>query len=137
VSRLMTANPRFLSQCAIRMLVRRESSDIARIWYGSRLGVLLLRSFKWLRMVLRNKLYLFLILCGISHSLGSHSEGTCILGINSCSSSILRPEKYILVYKSLRKRLKVRMGFRFIIEGTGQNSRPSPMTDGRHLWMLV
>ena len=74
---------------------------------------------------------------GISHSLGSHSEAKCILGMNSSLFSSGRPEKYTLVRKSFLKRAYVVVGLRLRKVGVGQNWRPSPMTVRRHFGSRV
>ena len=76
VSLLMTVGPMFFLQCMIRISSQEDSCDNARIWYGSKFGVLLFRILRWLRIFFQNNVYLFLISLGIFHSLGSYSEGT-------------------------------------------------------------
>ena len=71
----MMAGPRFLSQLTTSTSVRSLRLVIALDWYGRRLGVLGLRRFKEQRMVRRNEESLLRISSGMSHSLGSQSDG--------------------------------------------------------------
>ena len=64
---------------------------------------------------------------GISQGLGSHSEPTCIFGLNGSSARWDLPEKKTLVRKSFWNRAKEVVGFLFGERGVGINLSPRPM----------
>ena len=127
----------FLSQLPTRISYLLAIDEMARVWYGSRLGTLGLWCFREWRTVRRKVSNLDMMSFGMSQSLCCQMEGKCILGINSSLLTCGRPEKYTLVYRSLRNRLKVLICLLLMVVVTGQNLRPRPMTDGRHLGRSV